>query len=136
MPVRYTINAEQRFVHAVSDGEVTAADLIEHWNDLAADPDYQAPMRKLVDYRAGPVLQLDRDGERRITAAKLQHRQVFAGERCAIVTTSDFDFGMSRMHGAHMDDSGVETATFRTLPEALAWLGVDPAAVGLSEAEP
>ncbi|MBE0564862.1 MAG: hypothetical protein IH621_02820 [Krumholzibacteria bacterium] len=136
MPIRYTIDEQARFVHAVSEGRVTVQDLLAHWDELAADPRYRAPMKKLVDYRRGPALALDREGEKIVTAAKMGHRKAFGGERCAIITPHDIDFGMSRVHGAHMDESGVETAVFRTLAEALAWLGLGADVLGGGDAGP
>ncbi len=130
MPIRYRILKEHRLVHAVSAGKVTVDDLVRHMDELAADPDYVRPMKKLVDYRRGPAVALDNEGVLTVSIAKSRHRSTFAGERCAFVTPRDVDFGMSRAHAARMDETGVEIAVFRDLVEALQWLEVDlPAAM-------
>jgi len=124
MPIRYDINSELRLVYAESVGAVDLADLRRHTDQLAADPRYRSPMKKLVDYRAGRVIQMDSDQTRTLTRYKLEFAEKFTGEQCAFVVADDLDFGMSRLHGAHVERL-VDTNVFRDLESALAWLGVD-----------
>lgn len=123
MPIRYAINGALKLVYAIGVDQVSLADLKQHMDELASDPAYRSPMKKLVDYRSGPVIRMDGEETRELTQYKLR-LAVFAGERCAFVVTHDTDFGMSRLHGAHVDRL-VSTNVFRTLDAALEWLDVD-----------
>jgi len=109
----------------VGTGDVTFDDLMGHLEELAADPRYQPPMLKLVDYRNSRMVPLDDREFGLFSARKTQSEAAFQGERCAVVSVHDLDFGMSRMLGARIDTEKVETGSFRNIADALAWLGVE-----------
>lgn len=124
MPIKYAIDQDLRFVYAVAVGRVTLSELMDHLTLLAQDAAYRSPMKKLVDYRAGHVLDMSVEETKRLTEFKLQHDDVFRGERCAFLVSDDVDFGLSRVHEAYVDQL-VDTRVFRDLPALLEWLGVD-----------
>ena len=124
MPIKYKIFQDRDLVYALGIGEVTYEDLLLHIEELAADPKYISPMKKLVDYRNSSLSSLSTENSIKITKKKALLYETFKNEKCAFVTTSDLDFGMTRLHGAHIEDSGIMTNVFRNFEEALAWLQV------------
>lgn len=124
MPIQYKIFADQKLVYAIGVGKISIEDLLMHLEELARDPAYQPPMKKLVDYRNTPVLALTPEEIRIFTNQKSLHQSKFEGEKCAIVYRSDYDFGMGRVHGATVS-TGIDTGTFHSLSEALNWLKLD-----------
>ena len=128
MPIKYAIDEDLRLVYAVAEGKVSLPDLMDHLKTLAQDSAYQHPMKKLVDYRAGHVIDMSVDETTRLTEFKLKYDDVFQGERCAFVVNDDVDFGLSRVHEMHVDKL-VDTMVFRNLSDSLEWLGVEAESV-------
>ena len=125
MPIKYEILTDKKLVYAVAEGRVTIDELLDHIRELAADPRYEPPMKKLVDYRNAPVVALSVAESDHFTEAKKAVAHRFTGEVCAIVVKHDIDFGMSRLHGAKAESARIDTNVFRRFEEALSWLDVE-----------
>ena len=65
MPIRYRIIEDKKLVYVVGSGRITLSDLLTHMDELSHDPHYNAPMKKLVDYRK--VNHVDTHGQARGT---------------------------------------------------------------------
>lgn len=124
MPIRYKIIESKKLVYAVGSGLLTLPDLLGHLDDLAADPQYKAPMNKIVDYRKATIKKLTMNEADIFTYKKARLKKLFLGEKCAIVTNTDVDFGMSRVHGTKIEKADIDTMTFRDINKALDWLDV------------
>ncbi len=127
MPIKYRIFQDRKLVYALSVDKITYQDLILHLEELAANPEYLSPMKKLVDYRNSTLTTLSTEESIKVTKKKVQLTETFKNEKCAFVTKSDLDFGMTRFHQSHIEieDSGIMTCAFRNFEDALAWLEVD-----------
>lgn len=125
MPIKYKIFQNRNLVYALGIGEITYDDLLRHIEELSTDPKYVSPMKKIVDYRNSTLVKLKTEESIRITNKKNKLIETFKNEKCAFVTNSDLDFGMTRMHGTHIDSTGITTQVFRSFEDALAWLEVD-----------
>ncbi len=125
MPIKYKIFPDKKFVYALGIGEITYDDLFHHIDKLATDPDYTPPMKKLVDYRNSTLSRLSTEESIRISDRKAQLIKAFKDEKCAFVIKSNLDFGMTRFHGLHIEESGITTNVFRNMEDALEWLEVD-----------
>lgn len=97
-----------------------------HFEALAGDSRYQAPMVKLVRYLSPNVVNLNATETRTLARRKSNFQEKFAGERCAVVALSDLDFGIARSHEGYKDNDGIEFYAFRNVPAALQWLQIDP----------
>jgi len=124
MPVRYKIIESKKLVYAVGSESLTLSDLLKHLDALAADPKYKAPMKKIVDYRNATIKKLTMNEADIFTSKKTRLKKLFLGEKCAIVTNNDADFGMSRSHGTKIEQAEIDTMVFRELNEALVWLDI------------
>jgi hypothetical protein len=125
MPFNYRIFDDIKLVYVKGEGNITFDDLMHHINELASDPHYVAPMKKLVDLRVATKANLTIAEEQKFADRKSCLIEKFRDEMCAFVTASDLDFGMSRTHGAIISSTGITTNVFRNLEGALAWLDVD-----------
>ena len=123
MSIEYVIFSEHRLVHVRILGYVKMADYVEHFRKLSFDPAYERPMRKLMDYRGCTHYKISAQGERGIARERLRFADVFAGEQCAIFAPEPHVFGMKRIYQAVSEQSGMETAVFSDLQEAMEWLG-------------
>ena len=45
--------------------------------------------------------------------------------RCAVLTSSDIQYGLCRMGSAYIENYGINSEVFRNLDEALHWLGLN-----------
>lgn len=135
MGISYRVYREVGLVYCKGEGNIELRDLLDHIDTLAHDPDYVPPMKKLVDYRASQLQDLSSEDIRAFTARKVELKDRLSGERCALVVSGDYDFGMSMLHIAHVDEANIETKAFRDIDDALAWLDVplQPQDLTLSE---
>ena len=125
MPLRYKIVEGKKLVYVIGTGMVTFYELMHHIEKLSQDPNYNAPMKKLIDYRQIKYLDLSMQEQEVFAQKKAEFNTSYIGEKCAIVVPTDVGFGIARIHGALMDDSNIDTMVFRDVNEALNWLGID-----------
>jgi hypothetical protein len=125
MPIEYDIIADKKLVLAKGSGVITGADVIRHLDVLAADDRYKAPMKKLVDYRNVDSIRISLETAYSIAQKKIKLANIFAGERCAFVSPWSTSYGSSHLHRALVDGSGINTAVFRCMEDALGWLDVE-----------
>jgi hypothetical protein len=126
MALRYEINEAKKLVYAIGTGVVSFSELMNHMEEISQDPRYQAPMRKLVDYRDIKSIELSMDESEIFAKKKASLDSVFAGEKCAVVSPSDIGFGMARIHDSLLDkeNPNIDFVVFRKFEDALTWLGV------------
>lgn len=121
MPADFFINPEQRMVYSKATGLFGHADALGHMTRLLRHPDFRPEFNQLLDARDIAKVALTADEVRDLAA-----RTVFsAHSKRAFVTKSDHDFALSRMFGSYREIRGEDgIRCFRTMPEALAWLGI------------
>jgi hypothetical protein len=124
MSIRYKIIHEKKLVYVLGENKITHEDLFQHWETLARDPLYVAPMKKLIDYR-----KCDRFGPsskhiEEYIWKKVRLLKKFKGEISVVIVNNDLDFGTSRMFGAHLGMHGLEMNVVRSLGAALKILDV------------
>ena len=121
MPITYRIDAERRIVHTTAAGVVVDADLRQHEDLLAGDPAFEPGMVQIIDGQAIDDLKVSSAGVRSfVLHESSRHAGRFAGHRVAIVVPEDAVYGMARMYQSL---SQVDVGVFRTMPEALTFLG-------------
>ena len=124
MPIEYDIIEDKRLVLAKGSGVITASDVIEHLDSLAADNRYTAPMKKLIDYRYIENIAITPEEATKIADKKLSFLYIFRGERCAFISPEDGSYGVSRVHQALSGNIDTFTEVFRRIEDALDWLGI------------
>lgn len=125
MSLQYTIIESEKLVYVIGEGEITLDELLNHLEELSRDPGYVPPMKKLVDYRKAQTMGPKKEEIDYFTGRMASYKEVFQGEKCAIVVNNELDFGISRVYSAKIEASGLETNVFRDIGKALRWLGVD-----------
>ena len=122
MPINYKIDKTKRLVLVEGEGKIGTNDIIEHLRMLANDPDYQSPMKKLVDYRRIEDIQISSAESLQIASVKKELQKVFVAERCAFISPGDLTFGTARVHQSLLESSDIHTGVFRSEAEAIEWL--------------
>jgi hypothetical protein len=125
MSIKYKIFPKRKLVYAVGKGPIQFDDLMAHIDEIACNPEYTPPMKKIVDYRNATIEKLSSDQANQFTEKKSQLKSKFKDETCVLVTETDLNFGMSRMHGTHIETSNIKTNVFRNIEDALSWLQVN-----------
>jgi len=125
MSRRHYLDAENFLVCAFS-GPVDDAELMAHMESLIADERLRPGYRELADCRGistpiGITGEGLRNVARRETASTLPK-----GGRLALVMDQDVTYGLGRMFSVFAEENRSEIRVFSALPEACAWLGVDP----------
>ena len=125
MPFKYEIIESKKLLYAKAIGKVTFSELMNHLDELCQDSKYKAPMKKLIDYRQVKKMDISMNEQERFVEKKASLKELFFGEKCAIVAPTDFGFALARVHGALSERSNIDTSIFRYFNEALAWLDVE-----------
>ena|ERR1051326_1288232 len=123
MPASFNINITHGVVFSTGTGVFTHADFVAHMKAVRSDPRFKPELNQLVDCRAITKMELT------TTQIKdLASRSLFSPKsRRAFVVSNELQFGMTRMFAAYRDIAERQTVmVFRTLPDALAWLGLPP----------
>ena len=123
MPCSYVIDKEKRLVISTAWGRVTLAEVMNHQDQLRADPAFDPNFNQLVDATA--VDGIDASVEEVKRAA---NRRIFSTSALrAFVATNPEVFGIGRLLGAHLAMGRVpqQVHVFYDLPSALKWLGLD-----------
>lgn len=126
MPISYRIDPARRLVLTRAWGVLTDADILDHKEQLAKDPDFDATMPQLSDVRSVERLDVTTDGVKAMVAHDTDNADRVAGHRMALVVSSDEVFGMPRMYGLRRGAAGKDVGVFREVAEAEAWLGIGP----------
>ncbi len=130
MPIEYSIHPEHRLVVARVHGKVTDTEVFDFQRAVWSREDVQG-YDELVDTSGLEDLQLPSVGRIRDFAAfsaTMDVPSAASPTKIAILAPQDFAFGVARMYEAHReaDPAGMKrVAVFRTLDEALAYLGRD-----------
>jgi hypothetical protein len=127
MPINYTIDREHRVVIATAHGALTAEDIFGYQKSVWSQPDV-AGFDELVDMTRVHHI-VEPSAERIQDLAKLSAgMDAPAKSRFAIVAPDDLAFGLGRMFASFRrieEASTKSVGVFRTLDQALAFLGID-----------
>jgi hypothetical protein len=127
VPIIYRIDSERRLVWAKCHGAFTSQDALAYQREVWSRPEV-ARFAELIDMTE--VVQIVQPSTDRIRA--LAHESAAMdgpgeGSRLAIVAPGHLAFGLGRMYQMHRQlepGSRKAVGVFRTLPEAIAFLGL------------
>jgi len=121
MPVHYTIDPGQQRIHTTCTGYVTFPEVVRHFQDLRADPEFRDCLDVLLDL-SGCTSLPSADQLRGVVdqIASLGGRWRFGC--CAIVTIDEALFGMTRIFEVYARDVFAGTDIFHTVEDAACWL--------------
>jgi hypothetical protein len=121
MPIEHTVDRERRLVRSRLWDIVTES---EAWASVAAlmdDPAFEPTFVQLSDMREVTEVQVSGSTIRELAQMRIFH----PGVRRAMVVATGLQSGIGRMTTSYAAGGDQELALFTSVPEALAWLGVD-----------
>jgi len=127
MSIAYRVDHEARVVVAVGQGILTEADFIEYQREVWSRPDV-AVYSELGDLSRVTKIDMASHQIQNLARAAASMDERTSNSRLAIVAPGDLSFGLSRMFQAHRELTTQSTrgvGVFRTIEEALAFLGID-----------
>jgi hypothetical protein len=130
MPIDYEIDHARRVVMARAHGELTTQDVFGYQSTVWSRPDV-AGFGELMDMSAVMRIDLPTVEEvKKLARLAVEMDAPATKSKFAIFAPQDLAFGIGRMFAAYrsLDDrSAKQVGVFRSLAEALAFLGVDGA---------
>jgi hypothetical protein len=126
VPIEYQVRHDLRLVWATARGIIWAEDLFEYQRAVWARPDVRG-YHELVDMTAVEDIPAPTpEGIRALATLSASMDVPDQGQRFAIVAPDALTFGLGRMYQTHrgFQGSAKEVAVFRTVPDALSWLGI------------
>lgn len=127
MPIDYRIYADKRLVVCRGTGVVTDPEIFGYQREVWTRPEV-AGFDELADMTGAESFAVPHPDRVRELAALAASMDTPKPSRMAIVAPQDIAFGLGRMFETNreMDDRSTKTvAVFRTLEEALAFLGIE-----------
>jgi hypothetical protein len=130
MPIDYEIDHSRRLVVGRGRGIVTDADVFGYQREVWSRPDVVG-YDELVDMSAVTEIAIPTPAGGRFQMLATESASADAAEiptKFAIVAGEAFAFGLGRMYQAYRElepRSTKEVKVFRTLPDALAYLGIE-----------
>lgn len=124
MSVRYTISG--RLLHLYLEGTYAPGDVVTTFDRALEDPALPMDARLVIDVRQSDVFQNRETADIQRVAEAFRPRAHRVGGRCAMLVSSQVQYGVARMGAAFAEARAVEARVFTDLGEALAWLGLDP----------
>lgn len=125
MPVEYKIIPDQKIAYIRAWGKVTADEIMIEGARMFAESDWVNGYNILCDYREITELNIKIEDIERIVIQDKEHEPLFDQSKCAVVSTGDLIFGLSRMWETLSEDNKLERIIFRNFDDALGWLGID-----------
>jgi len=119
--VTYEIDLKERLIRTQCTGHVTLAEVVAHFQELAADPACPSFLDVLLDLRTIDSLPNSGQLEAVTRAVRKVQSKVRFGV-CAIVVERDVVFGVFRMFEVMAQDHFTAIRVFRALGDAEAWL--------------
>jgi hypothetical protein len=121
MPVSYEIDESKGLIRTQCAGQITLAEVLEHFRALVSDP--RCPRRLDVFLDLCQVTSIPRSVDLRDVADEIrQIRDMVHFGACAVLACSDAIFGMARMFEVFAEESFEQTRVFRVREQADAWL--------------
>jgi hypothetical protein len=121
VPLSYEIDSKLSILRIHVEGSPGAREQGELASQWANDPCYRAGMPILVDNRERSKLSSTPQIGK--MAALIEHSELFpVPTRCALLVSSDAQFGMARMFALRSGETNLETRAFRDAAEAERWL--------------
>jgi len=124
--IDYSIDHERRLVRVTASGVITPEVLFDYQKAVWSDPAVEG-FDELVDMSA--VEGVEEPSHSNVSALASFSAKMDGADKptkLAIVAADDLLFGLGRMYQAYREmkpESKKEVAVFRSMPEALAWLG-------------
>jgi len=125
MCVEYRIDMARGVVFTDCYGDISAEDMDDIAHRLRNDPAFNPDYRQLIDLTEVAGVSASFDAIR--CFANDQHGDPFSGRsRRAVAAPHNLTFGVARMYEALREDKDQGAfRVFRTMPEALRWLGLE-----------
>lgn len=124
MPASCTIDSVAGVVTTTVRPPVTAKELSDELRRVIESPDFRPGLNGVADVR-GTDAEWTPNDLRMVADVLKAHREDILPSRTAIVVSGDAEYGMARMFQGLSGTTSVETAIFRDMDEAKAWLSAD-----------
>ena len=129
VPIRYDVHESQRLLFGVGSGPVSNADLRSTMTRVLMDARFSLSLNELWDFRECAPDDVSFDGLFQVVKGAtmvlgLLHAQTSPRARCAVVVSTQEQFGLARMYQSLSERLHLETEVFHDRESALRWLGV------------
>ncbi len=121
MPVSYTIDTVRGTITTRCVGDLTQAEVMQHFQELSLDPACPKYLNVLLDLTESNTTPDSAQLHMVIDAIRSLHERV-RFEACAIVAARDAMYGMARMFAVFAEPYFRSLAVFREVREAQVWL--------------
>ena len=125
MPVIYQIDGDERLIRTRCIGDVTFAEVVDHFHALQGDPDCAGAIDVLLDL--SEASSIPTPNQLRSIDVEIQGMSKIQFGACAVVATREVLYGMSRMFETVAAERFRSMHVFRGVVEAEDWLRSGPA---------
>jgi hypothetical protein len=125
VPVRLTIDVQQRLVISTFSGETNDAEILGHLSVIASHPDFDPSFSEIVDFSGITAGSMSTSMVQELS----QRPSIFSLDSIhVIVAPQDFVFGLARMSQVFAEKTKPNLAVVRTIEEAHNFLKLEKTA--------
>lgn len=127
MPIDIRVDADERVRYSFVTGVVTDAEMMEAYERVVEDPDFDPTLDVIADMTGVVRLEVTANRVRELAERRARNAVLNAARpRVAIVAPADVMFGIARMYesSSHRDDGSRRYLVCRTMEEAREWLSL------------
>ena len=132
MPIRIRVDPAAGVRYAAIEGMIGDDELVDAYDAVFADPDFDPTLNDLVDARAVRRVDITPAGLRRVADLAQQFDRLSLPTKVAVVAPDDVAYETARMYEAlrAAQHAPAEHRVFRDITEARQWLGLEPEEAG------
>ena len=121
----YDFDTDNKWAHLITEGEVTADDLIARTVKIFDDPRWSHASFMIDEFVNANLNKIHRTDMFRMSDELLKQKDKFTGMCVAYVASQDLEFGLLRMWSTlEAEKLFHKVSVFRTVEEAITWIKI------------
>lgn len=125
MPIKYSIDTENKIILTRAWDEVNDEDILNHKQKLLSDPQFEAGMKEFSDCRKVTRFNISTEGINQMILSDQRDSGRLKNHVLAMILDDKLGYGLARMYEMKASQIEANVGVFKTIEEACEWLGID-----------
>jgi hypothetical protein len=125
MSITFRIDKASGTILTTIEGQPSVDELVDGLKSIMSHPDFGPGLNGIADLRKSEMKTFSADVQK-IADLLIEYRGKIGQSKTAVVVSKDVTFGMARVFQVFAEQAPVEIEIFRSMEEALRWLGTSP----------
>jgi hypothetical protein len=135
MPIQSYYDESLQLTCFIGDGDLTFDEIVGAVKDFYQNPEVRPTLNALADFRKATLKSLSYEQINQIPALIATYTASYQGGKNAIVTSTDVNFGLTRILEAVSAEHPFTIRAFRSYEAAMQWLDEKPLTADRAQAD-